>query len=116
MRSSLISRTGLRSVGKFVDEAAIERELSDARSVDESHRAAVLKALERDDVREMADRFGVDLQTAESAVRALSGAELAELAAPAHALAADRAGGATTVVISLTTLLLILIIVILLAS
>lgn len=96
--------------------ATIEHALADARATDETNRTAVLKALEREDVREMADRFGVDLQTAESAVRALSGAELAELAAPAHALTADRAGGATTVVISVTTLLLILIIVILLAN
>jgi hypothetical protein len=96
--------------------AAIEQALSEARGVDESNRAAVLKALEREDVRQMAERFGVDLKDARSAVSGLSGSELEELAEPARALVEDQAGGATTVVISLTTLLLVLIIVILLAS
>lgn len=98
------------------EPAAIERALVDARSADESNRTVVLKALERQDVRQMAERLGVDLQTAQTAVRGLSGAELSELAAPASALVNDQAGGATTVVISVTTLLLILIIVILLAN
>jgi hypothetical protein len=104
------------SAQHVADPAAIERALSDARAVDETNRAAVLKALEREDVRQMAERFGVDVKDARSAVSGLSGAELEELAQPARALVDDQAGGATTVVISLTTLLLILIIVILLAS
>jgi len=108
--------TAVPASGQHVaDAAAIEHALSDARATDAANRAAVLEALERDDVRGMAERFGVDVQTAASAVRGLSGAELEALAAPARALVADQAGGATTVVISVTTLLLILIIVILLA-
>ncbi len=95
---------------------AMEQALADVQTVDATNRAVVLKALEREDVRQMADRFGVDLQTAQTAVRGLSGTELAELAEPARALANDQAGGATTVVISVTTLLLILIIVILLVN
>jgi hypothetical protein len=104
------------SAQHVAEPAAIERALSDARAVDETNRAAVLKALEREDVRQMAERFGVDLKDATSAVSGLSGAELEELAQPARTLVDDQAGGATTVVISLTTLLLVLIIVILLAS
>lgn len=104
------------SAQHVAEPAAIERAFSEARAVDETNRAVVLKALEREDVRQMAERLGVDLHNAESAVRGLTGAELAELAQPAQTLVDAQAGGATTVVISLTTLLLILIIVILLAS
>lgn len=100
----------------IADPAAMHRALAGAQATDNENRAVVLKALEREDVRQMADRFGVDVQTAASAVRGMSGAELAELAVPAHAIAADQTGGATTVVISLTTLILILIIVILLVN
>jgi len=100
----------------IADSAALHRALADAQATDHDNRIVVLKVLEREDVREMATRFGVDVQTAASAVRGMSGAELAELAAPAHAIAAEQTGGATTVVISVTTLLLILIIVILLAN
>jgi hypothetical protein len=104
------------SAQHVADSAVMERALSDARAVDEANRSTVLKALEREDVRQMAERFGVDMQNAASAVRGLSGSELAELAQPAQTLVDNQAGGATTVVISLTTLLLVLIIVLLLAN
>ena len=104
------------SAQHIADQTTLDQALSDAARVDAENRAVVLDALDRDDVRAMADRFGVDVHTAASAVSGLSGTELAELAAPARALAADQAGGQTTVVISLTTLLLIIIIVILIAN
>lgn len=102
--------------GHVADAAAMQDAIGDAVAVDTANRTVVLEALGRDDVKDMADRFGVDLQTARSAVGALSGVELAELAAPARALAADPSGGATTVVISVTTLLLVLILVVLLVK
>jgi ABC-type sugar transport system ATPase subunit len=95
--------------------AAIEHAVSAPATADAANRAIVLQALERQDVREMAHRFGVDLKDAQSAVAGLSGAELAQLAAPAQSLA-NEAGGQTTVVISLTTLLLVLLIVAIIAS
>ena len=65
----------------------------------------------------MAERFGLTVEHAGTAVATLSGAELNSLAQHAASVEANSlAGGANTVVISVTTLLLILIIVILLAK
>jgi hypothetical protein len=98
------------------DPAALRSAVNAAENVDRANRAVVLRALEREDVRLLADRIGVDMQNATSAVQALSGSELAELADPARTLVLDQSGGASTVVISTTTLLLVLIIVVLLAA
>lgn len=105
------------SAQHIADPASMQRAVTEARSVDDANRAAVLQALEREDVRMMADRLGLDLKEAASAVQALSGQELAELASPAGALnLEDPAGGQRTIVISLTTLLLILILVAVIAT
>jgi len=99
----------------IADPAAVRGAVLSVQATDEANRAIVLRALERDDVRRMADRFGVDIGKAASAVNGLGGAELAELAAPARAMAA-QGGGNTTVVISVTTLLLLLILLVLLVK
>jgi len=98
------------------DPAALRSAVNAAESADQANRTVVLRALEREDVRMMADRLGVDIKHATSAVQALSGSELAELADPARTLVLDQSGGASTVVISTTTLLLILILVVVLAN
>jgi len=101
---------------RVVDAAALHRALADHVASEEAQRARVQGVLEREEVRELAGRLGLDLADARAAVATLSGAELADAAARAEAVDVALAGGATTVVISLTTLLLILIIVILLAK
>ena len=98
------------------DPAALRSAVNAAETADNANRAVVLRALDREDVRLMAGRLGVDMKDATSAVHALSGSELAELADPARALVLDQSGGASTVVISTTTLLLILILVVVLAN
>ena len=98
------------------DPTALRSAITTAETADSANRAVVLRALDRDDVRLMADRLGVDMKNATSAVQALSGSELAELADPARTLVLDQSGGASTVVISTTTLLLVLILVVLLAN
>ena len=75
---------------------------------------AVISVLHNAQVREVAERLGLSVTSAEGAVSALSSAELAPLAEQARAADVQLAGGASTVVISTTTLLLVLIIVILL--
>lgn len=104
------------SAQHIVDPAALQHVLTEPERIDAANRQAVLRALERDDVRDLASRFGVDVKDAASAVQTLHGEELAELAAPAQALADAQAGGQTTIVISLTTLLLVLILIAVLAS
>lgn len=100
----------------IADPVTLHDVMTESERADAANRDAVLQALERNDVRQLAARFGLDVKEARSAVMALDGAELAELAAPAHALADAQAGGQTTIVISLTTLLLVLILIAILAS
>ena len=100
----------------IADQTAMQQAVREAQSADQNNRAAVIEALGREDVRQLADKFGLDLKDAAAAVSTLSGAQLAELAEPARAINADQTGGAQTVVISITTLLLIIIIVLLVAD
>ena len=104
------------SAQHIADPSALRRVLAESERTDAANRDVVLRALEYDDVRELAARFGVEVKDAASAVQTLHGDALAELAAPAQALADAQAGGQTTVVISLTTLLLVLILIAVLAS
>lgn len=101
---------------RVVDGATLRQALAAHAGAEEDQRASVRRVLDRADVREMANRMGLDVARASAAVGTLSGADLTEAAARAGAVETALAGGANTVVISVTTLLLILIIVILLAS
>jgi hypothetical protein len=80
------------------------------------NRQTVRRVLTHPQVREVADRFGLSVQRAETAMASLSGAELAELAASARAVEDELVGGQRVIVISVTTLLLIIIIVLLIAD
>lgn len=95
--------------------ADIQRALRQLTQADQQ-RATVLGLLQRSEMRELMGRAGLELQGAESAVRALSGAELARLADYASQAERELAGGAQTITISVVTLLLIIIIIILLAD
>jgi hypothetical protein len=79
-------------------------------------RGAIRRMLERQQVREIASRAGVDVKRAEAAVATLDGPELHQIADQARAVDDSLAGGQSKVTISTTTiiiglLLLILIIV-----
>lgn len=67
-------------------------------------------------VRAVAERLGLNVTRANSAVATLTDAELDQVAGSARDLSTQLAGGSNTIVISTTTLLLIIIIVILLAD
>lgn len=101
---------------RVVDPAVLQQALSDKAASQDAQRAQVRRVLDRDDVRQMAGRMGLDIGRASQAVGTLSGGELNEAAQHAGSVEAALAGGATVIAISLTTLLLILIIVILLAQ
>lgn len=101
---------------RVVDGVTLRQALAVQAGAEQDQRAAVRRVLDRADVREMANRMGLDVARASAAVGTLSGADLTEAAARAGAVETALAGGANTIVISVTTLLLILIIVILLAS
>ncbi len=102
---------------RIVDNQALSAALAAHADGERAHRATVQRVLERDDVRAVAARLGLDMAQATSAVATMSGPELATAAQQAAAVESSAlAGGANTVVISTTTLLLVIIIVILLSN
>jgi hypothetical protein len=94
-------------------EAAVERHV--ARRTDEgSERASVLRVLDRAEVRAQAERFGIDLRRASTAVAALDPAQLNAVASRAADVEDALAGGQSKVVISTTTIIIGLLVLILL--
>ncbi len=112
---SVLWNTSAIAQQHVVDPAALRQALADQAATDQQNREAVLGVFERSQVRDLANRLGLDVTKAEAAVSALDSVELASLADQARAADAQLAGGSNTVVISTTTLLLIIIIVILVA-
>jgi hypothetical protein len=101
---------------RVVDGDTLRQALAAHAGAEQEQRDTVRRVLDRDDVRQIADRMGLDVGQASAAVGTLSGADLTDASERAEALERALTGGATTIAISLTTLLLILIIVILLAD
>jgi len=102
---------------RVVDAAALSQALTQKADAETTQRDLVRRVLDRSDAREIAARFGLSVQQANSAVATLSSADLTSLAQHAAAVEANAlAGGANPLVISPTTLVLVLIIVILLAN
>jgi hypothetical protein len=97
------------------DPSAMRQAIADQAAKDQQNRDALLGALHRSDVRDVAATLGLSVTSAENAVATLDSAELANLAATVTAVDAGLAGGANTIIISTTTLLLIVIIIILIA-
>jgi len=91
-------------------DAAIQQHVDDTAA----QREAVLRVLNRDEVKAVAGRVGIDLTTAATAVSSLSGNELNAAATQAQQVEQALAGGASTVVISTTTIIIALLVIILL--
>ena len=91
-------------------EAAIQQHLDETTA----QRAAVLRVLDRDEVKTVAGRVGIDLTTAATAVSSLSGNDLKAAASQAQQVEQALAGGASTIVISTTTIIIALLVIILL--
>ena len=90
-------------------EAAVQQHVATA----SADREAVLRVLDRSEVKAVAENVGIDLRRATSAVATLEGDELARVAAQARAVDTALAGGATTVVITTTTIIIALLVLIL---
>src|ERR1044071_6735832 len=91
-------------------DAAIQQHLDET----SAQREAVLKVLERDEVKAVAGRVGIDLTTAATAVSTLSGDDLKAAAAQAQQVENALAGGQSKLVISTTTIIIVLLVIILL--
>ena len=89
--------------------SAVRAEL-EAESAD---RALVDRVLEREEVRSVAEKAGVDVERARGAVPLLEGAELSRVASLAGDLEEQLAGGQSTITITTTTLIIALLVLIL---
>lgn len=96
-----------------VDRAALAEAVQERVSQDRADRDAILALLARTEVRQIAARAGLPLETAQAAVSTLQGQELKDLASQARQVNDDLAGGASTVTISTTTIIIVLLIIIL---
>lgn len=111
--SLLLSSSAIAQQRHIVDAVAMNRAVATQSATDQQNRDVVLGVLHQSQVRELANRLGLDVTKAEQAIATISGPELTRIATQARAANTQLAGGNTTVIVSTTTLLLILIIVIL---
>jgi hypothetical protein len=95
------------------DQATLDQIVAAHAQQADADRQAILRMLQRQPVREMAARVGLDIGRVETAVAALDGAELNQMAAQARAVDDSLAGGASSITISTTTIIIGLLILIL---
>ena len=91
-------------------DAALQAHVSSA----DADRADLLRVLANPEVKAVADKAGLDLRRATTAVTSLQGQELTQLAAQARQVDQALAGGQSKVVISTTMIIIILLVLILL--
>jgi hypothetical protein len=96
--------------GEAVLDAAIREH---ARATDRD-RETVRLFLQREDVRAIAGKYGIDIRRAESAVAAMDASEIANIAAQARTTEGTLAGGQGSVTISTTAIIIGLLVLILL--
>src|SRR5687768_17160683 len=94
--------------------AAIDQALQQHVTAIDADRAVVQRLLARPDVRALAAEIGLDVRRAQSAVAALDGAQLTELAAQARQAEEGLAGGQGSIRISTTLIIIALLVLILL--
>jgi hypothetical protein len=102
------------SVASLATQADLDNAIAKKLGQEDAARNTITTLLQRDDVRGMAEGYGLDVRRAEAAVSTLQGDELQRLSRLAANANAQLAGGDQVITISLVTLLLIVIIVILL--
>jgi len=96
-------------------QAAIDQALARRAAAADADRQVVRRVLDRREVKDVADRMGVDIQRLRSGVAVLDAGQLAQVASQARAVDQNLAGGATTIVLTTTTIIIILLVIILIA-
>jgi hypothetical protein len=94
-------------------QSAIDAALQQHVATAAADRADLLRVLSNPEVKAVADKAGLDLKRATTAVASLGGAELSELAAQARQVDQALAGGQSRVVISTTVIIIALLVLIL---
>lgn len=95
-------------------QAALDEAVKQHVASTDADRAAILRVLDRSEVKSVAGKAGIDLRSVATAVGTLDAGQLATVAAQAQQVERALAGGASTVVISTTTIIIALLVVILL--
>jgi len=96
------------------DQTTLDRAVADHIRQGAADRQEVLRVLENEQVRELAEGVGVDLKQAKAAIATLDETELGAIAAQARAVNDALAGGQGSVTISTTVIIIGLLILILL--
>jgi len=97
-------------------QADLDNAIAKTLAQEDAARNTITTLLQRDEVRSLAEGYGLDVRRAEAAVSTLEGSELQRLSLLAADANVQLAGGDTVVSISLVAALLIVIVIILLAS
>ena len=95
------------------DQAILDQAIADHVQQTGDDREAILRALDNEQVRELAERVGLDLKRAEAAVARLDDVELGVLAARARTVNDALVGGQSHVTISTTVIIIGLLVLIL---
>lgn len=107
---------GADGVVGLATQADLDNAMAKALAREDAARSSITTLLQRDEVRSLAEGYGLDVRRAEAAVSTLEGAELQRLSLLAADANAQLAGGDQVLRISLIAALLIVIIIILLVQ
>jgi len=102
-------------VASLATQADLDNAITKTLGQEEAARGTITTLLRRDEVRSLAEGYGLDVRRAEAAVGTLQGDELQRLSSLAATADAQLAGGDQVLRISLVAALLIVIIIILIA-
>ena len=109
----LFMAPSVRAQDHVIGQSALDKAVQQRVSQEEADRDAILSLLQRAEVRDIASKAGISLDTAQAAVSTLQGKDLQQAAQQARQVQNDLAGGASTIVISTTTIIIVLLLVIL---
>jgi hypothetical protein len=99
-----------------INKSALDQAVQQRVSQDQADREAIRSLLQRKEVKDVADKAGLSLEKAQTAIGSLQGDDLRELASQARAVDSQLAGGASTIVISTTTIIIVLLIILLIVA
>ena len=99
-----------------IGTSALDKAVQERVARDQADRDAIQSLLRRAEVREVADKAGLSLDKAVTAVGALQGDDLRQLADQARQVDDRLAGGQSTLVISTTTIIIVLLLVVLIVA
>lgn len=108
-----LSSSALAQDRHAVNPSVLSQTVTQQVAQQDANRATIHEALSRPEVREVAQKSGLDLDRINASVDTLSGNSLAQVAAAAQQVNQTLVGGASTVVISTTTIIVALLVVIL---